>query len=57
MNATLRYNEYYNMQTIFDNLYERSKANALQGVDLYGLIIKKENIVLAYRTIKSNTVI
>lgn len=49
----LRNNEYYNMQSIFDNLYKRSKQN--QNFNkIYNLIISKENILLAYRNIKSN---
>ena len=55
MSATLRHTEYYNMQATFDRLYERSKANAMNGIDLYDIIISRENIMLAYRNIKSNT--
>ena len=55
MSATLRHTEYYNMQALFDRLYERSKANAMTGVNLYDIIISRENILLAYRNIKSNT--
>jgi len=55
MSTTLRYNEYYDTQASFDWLYERSKANALNGIGLYEYIISRENILLAYRTIKSNT--
>ena len=54
VSATLRYNEYYGMQKIFDRLYERSKANATQGINLYDIIISRNNILLAYRTLKSN---
>lgn len=43
------------MQNIFDELYDRSKNNAMKGVDLYKHIIARNNILLAYRTIKSNT--
>jgi len=42
------------MQDTFDELYARSKANAT-GIDLYGLITSRNNILLAYRNIKSNT--
>ncbi len=49
----LRYNEYYNMQPILDNLYKQSKNNS-SFTHLYNLIIKDENILLAYRTIKNN---
>ena len=54
MSVTLRYNEYYDMQDTFDLLYERSKINATT-VNLYDIITSRENIKLAYRTIKSNT--
>lgn len=54
MSIQLRYNEYYNLQEMFDNLYSRSEHNATKGVNLYDKIIKRENILLAYRTIKSN---
>lgn len=50
---TLRYNEYYGTQEIFDNLYARSERNE-NFYKLYELIISEENILLAYRTIKSN---
>lgn len=43
------------MQSIFDNLYERSTKNATKGLNLYNHIISKENILLAYRNIKANT--
>lgn len=49
----LRYNEYYNIQNVFDELYQHSK----QGNNFYKLyenIISRENILLAYRSIKSN---
>ena len=51
---TLRYNEYYNMQATFDNLYELSSQGS-KFKKLYGLIVKDENILLAYRNIKSNS--
>ena len=50
---TLRYNEYYDTQEIFDWLYNKSKRNE-NFYKLYELIISRENILLAYRTIKSN---
>ena len=38
----LRNNEYYNMQSIFDNLYKRSKQN--QNFNkIYNLIISKDS--------------
>jgi len=54
VNTKLRYNEYYEMQSTFDFLYQRSQNNATKGIDLLGIITSKENIMLAYRTIKSN---
>lgn len=50
---TLRYNEYYDTQEIFDWLYNKSKRNE-NFYKLYELIISRENILLAYRTIKAN---
>lgn len=55
VSTKLRYFEYYNMQPTFDWLYKRSKHNAMVGVNLYDLIISKNNILLAYRMIKANT--
>lgn len=49
----LRYNEYYQMQTIFDNLYKQSKEGS-KFHHLFDLITKRENLLLAYRTIKRN---
>ncbi|AHZ54765.1 group II intron-encoded protein LtrA (plasmid) [Bacillus thuringiensis serovar kurstaki str. YBT-1520] len=49
----MRYWEYYNMQETFDRLYEESQGNkSFHG--LYELITSENNILLAYRTIKSN---
>lgn len=50
---TLRYNEYYNMQHIFDNLYRQSLIGS-KFTNLYNIITSDENIMLAYRKIKSN---
>ncbi|NJA72342.1 hypothetical protein GSQ23_17920, partial [Clostridioides difficile] len=50
---TLRYNEYYGTQKMFDNLYARAERNE-NFYKLYELIISEKNILLAYRTIKSN---
>ncbi|WP_409967717.1 group II intron reverse transcriptase/maturase [Bengtsoniella intestinalis] len=50
---TLRNNEYYNTQQVFDDLY----ANAQKGKtfsDLLPLILSEQNIQLAYRNIKQN---
>lgn len=49
----LRYNEYYNTQEIFDDLYQRAKEGQ-SFYNLYELIVDERNIELAYRTIKSN---
>jgi len=49
----LRHNEYYGMQPIFDNLYKQSQNNS-KFKHLYDLIIKDDNILLAYRNIKRN---
>ena len=46
-------NSYYQMQEITDNLYQRSKNNDI-FTKLYELIITEENIMLAYRNIKTN---
>ena len=51
----LRHAEYYGMQEIFDNLYAKS-ANGEMFTDLMSLILSRENILLAYRNIKSNDV-
>jgi group II intron reverse transcriptase/maturase len=49
----LRYNEYYDKQNIFDDLYKRSSEKENFN-KLFQLIIDEENIKLAYRTIKRN---
>ena len=49
----LRHNEYYGMQEIFDDLYARSK-NGEDFTDLMSIVLKRENILLAYRNIKTN---
>ena len=51
----LRNNEYYNMQNIFDELYEKSKKGKIFKNELYELIIDPHNIELAFRNIKNNT--
>ncbi|AVV59937.1 group II intron reverse transcriptase/maturase [Paenibacillus glucanolyticus] len=49
----LRYWDYYNLTDTFSDLYERAKqGNTFNR--LYELITSRENILLAYRTIKSN---
>ena len=51
---TLRNNEYYGTQEMFDRLYAQSK-NDENFKRLYELIIDDRNIKLAYRTIKRNS--
>jgi len=51
---TLRHNEYYEMQNIFDELYALGKDEQTRFYNLISLISKEENILLAYRNIKSN---
>lgn len=43
------------MQETFDWLYQCSLTNQTFGINLYDIIISENNILLAYRTIKSNT--
>jgi group II intron reverse transcriptase/maturase len=50
----LRHAEYYGMQQVFDGLYAKSKAGELFP-DLMDIILSRENILLAYRNIKTNT--
>lgn len=49
----LRHAEYYGMQQIFDELYAKAK-NGECFTNLMDLILKRENILLAYRNIKNN---
>ncbi len=50
---SLRYAEYYDMQSTFDELYAKSKQG--EKFDrLMELILSRENILLAYRSIKKN---
>lgn len=49
-----RHTEYYDMQKDLDYLYEKSKNNGVFD-NLIDLILKEENILLAYRNMKSNT--
>jgi len=49
----LRHNEYYDMQEIFDTLYLSSKNNDISH-NLMDIILKEQNILLAYRNIKRN---
>lgn len=50
----LRHAEYYGLMEVFDDLYVKSKAQAV-FTDLMPLILSEENIRLAYRNIKRNT--
>lgn len=50
----MRYAEYYGMVDVFDELYLASQENRTEGIDLYSIISDSNNILLAYRTIKSN---
>ena len=49
----LRNNEYYDMQEIFDNLYEQSIQN-YEFKNLTKIMSSDENIKLAYRNLKKN---
>lgn len=48
-----RYAEYYGLQSLFDNLYARSKQGEY-FTNLMDIILSRENILLAYRSIKTN---
>lgn len=50
---SLRNNEYYNTQAMFDDLYDCSMKGQ-NFKNLYNLIVSDENIKLAYRNIKTN---
>ena len=49
----LRYAEYYDMQETFDGLYAKAKNGEIFD-QLMNLILSRDNILLAYRTIKRN---
>jgi RNA-directed DNA polymerase len=49
----LRYWDYYNMTNTFTDLHQRAK-NKEKFHYLYDIITSRNNILLAYRTIKSN---
>lgn len=49
----IRHSEYYGMQEVLDKLYEESK-NGKEFTNLMDYILSKENILLAYRNIKTN---
>lgn len=50
----LRHAEYYGMQSVFDALYAKSNSGKT-FTNLMDIILKRENILLAYRNIKTNT--
>ena len=50
----LRHAEYYDMQHTFDDLYAKSQAGEMFD-SLMDVILSRENILLAYRNIKSNS--
>ena len=53
---SLRNNEYYDIQEMFDDLYNKSKnKNNYRFYKLMDLITDERNIELAYRNIKKNT--
>ena len=52
-NMKLRHNEYYDMQNIFDGLYQ-SSADGVNFKNLMQHITCESNIKLAYRNIKKN---
>lgn len=52
--AKLRYNEYYNMQKVYDELYAASK-NGNNFYKLLEIIGSERNICLAYRNLKTNS--
>lgn len=54
VSTQMRYAEYYDMVKTFDELYLASQENRTDGLDLYSIITNSSNILLAYRTIKSN---
>jgi retron-type reverse transcriptase len=49
----IRYWDYYDMTETFSDLYDRSSRQE-SFLHLYDIIISRKNILLAYRTIKSN---
>lgn len=51
---TLRHSEYYNMQKVLDELYAKSK-NGETFDNLMDVIQSRENILMAYRNLKTNS--
>ena len=52
-NNKIKYAEYYNLEELFDKLYQDSQADK-KFSNLFEIISSEENIKLAYRNIKSN---
>lgn len=50
---SLRHNEYYDMQSVFDELYNESIQDSVFH-ELMDKILEEDNILLAYRNIKTN---
>lgn len=50
---SLRHNEYYDMQNVYDELYEKSKEDS-EFHNLMDIVLSENNILLAYRNIKTN---
>ena len=50
----LRHAEYYGMQETYDNLYAKSMKGEV-FTNLMDIVLSRENILLAYRNIKTNT--
>ena len=53
VNGNLRHAEYYDMQSIFDDLYARAQTGE-KFTDLMSIILSEENVLLAYRNLKKN---
>ncbi|WML42227.1 group II intron reverse transcriptase/maturase [Neobacillus sp. OS1-2] len=51
--GSLRFNEYYDIQNVYDNLYKESQRGK-DFKELIEIITSRENILVAYRKIKSN---
>ena len=50
----IRHSEYYEMQEVFDDLYAKS-LKVDKFTNLVDIILSRENILLAYRNIKTNS--
>ena len=51
---SLRHSEYYGMQEVFDDLYAKS-SERVPFSELMDIVLNRENILLAYRNIKTNS--